>query len=86
MGKKDLVIKLQANLMELARVFIDKRGGYNKLSDVEKNEFSYYNERFKELINKLPTDFYFDETDSRYVDEIIELSDNITSKTETYIT
>lgn len=82
MEKRDIVMTLQQNLMKLAQAFIEKKG-INKPWGGEKEEFSIYHEQFKALIDKLPIDFYFDETtDNKYVDKILELTIRIKNKIE----
>ena len=76
MDKKDLVISLQSNLLKWAKVLVEEKS-LNKRLDIKKSEFDIYYEQFKALIAKLPMGFYSNETDKKYVDEIIELSDNI---------
>lgn len=79
MNKKEMVNALQSDLMKLAQAFVDNKP-QNKPWGTEKKEFSHYNDQFTRLIGKLTLDFYLEECDSKYIVEILELSNDIKNK------
>lgn len=82
MKNREMVNALQTNLMQLAQAFIENKDK-NKPWETIKEEFSGYHEQFKELIGKLPSDFYLDESYNEFTDNILKLSGEIERKVET---
>jgi len=82
MKNREIVNTLQTNLMKLAQAFVEKKD-QNKPWGTIIEEFTRYHEQFKELIGKLPSDFYLDESNNEFTDDILKLSGEIESKVET---
>lgn len=80
--KREMVTTLQANLMKLAQVIFEKKSNYALLSSHEKEVFIFFNNEFREIIEKLPKDFYFDEIYYSCILDILNLSKNIERKIE----
>lgn len=78
MDKENLILTLQSNLMDLAKAFVDKKGNKPWIDEIE--EFNIYHNQFKNLIGNLPSDFYLEEKNSNYSDEILKLSEKIKTK------
>lgn len=83
MNKKEYILELQNQLIELSIKIINKVYPINKYEN-QQREFAPFNENFKKIIQKIPDSFYLnEESDKEILEEIIGLIEKIKSKIET---
>ncbi len=83
-SKREYILELQRALMELAEI-IDKRINKPLKFGKYKSIFVPFHEEFKEIVNKMPENYYFNESedaDMPIINEVVALTAKIKEKIE----